>query len=223
MKLYRFIFASFLVGLLTTAAVADTRYISDMLVVNLRSNTTANHVILERLPSNTPVTFLGQEGDFFRVRTPSGTEGFVSRQFVTTQQPKEMIIEELQARIENLQSDYATLQQRMENLQQSDSDQPARNDLILQLEETRTNFNDITQRYDQLREASADIIKIYEDNQILEEQNHRLSREVEVLREENISFHRSNMIQWFLAGAGVFFGGWLIGKVSRQKPRGFSR
>ncbi len=223
MKFITLPFACLLVGLLFTSASADTRYISDVLVVNVRSNTTANHQVLERLTSNTPVTFLGEQGDFFRVRTPSGTEGYIARQFVTTQLPREVIIEELQAEIDSLQTNYAALQERLRNLQESDADQPSRADLILQLEEARTNLNNISRQYEQLRESSADVIQLYEDNQLLEEQNQRLSREVEVLREENISFHRTNMIQWFLAGAAVFFGGWLIGKISRQKSRSFSR
>ena len=212
-----------LVGLLATSAAADTRYISDVLVVTVRSNTTANHEVLERLTSNTPVTLLGEEGDFFHIRTPSGAEGYTLKQYITSEMPKEMIIEELRSEIDNLQADHAALQQRLRNLQESDSDQPTQADLLLQLEETRTNLNNISRQYEQLRESSADVIKLYEDNQLLEEQNQRLSREVDVLREENSSFHRTNMIQWFLAGAGVFFGGWLIGKVSRQKSRSFSR
>lgn len=223
MKLITFSICCLLAVLLATNAAADTRYISDMLIVNVRSNTTANYQVLERLPSNTPVTFLNEQDNFFRVRTPSGTEGFIARQFVTTQRPKEMTIEELQARIEDLQADHAALQQRMSNLQESDSQQPTRADLILQLEEARSNLDKVSRQHEQLRQSSADVIQIYENNQILEEQNQRLERELEVLREENISFHRTNMIQWFLAGAGVFFGGWLIGKISRQKNRGFSR
>ncbi|MFO7765821.1 MAG: TIGR04211 family SH3 domain-containing protein [Pelovirga sp.] len=212
-----------LVGLLFTPAIADTRYISDVLVVTVRNNTTANYQVLERLTSNTPVTVIGEDDDFFHIQTPSGTEGYTLKQYITSQIPKDMIIEDLQAEIDNLQADYAALEERLRTLQETDSDQPNQADLIVQLEETRTNLRELQEEYDNLRESSADSIKLYEDNQFLEEQNQMLTREVEVLREENSSFHRTNMIQWFLAGAGVFFGGWLIGKISRQKPRGFSR
>lgn len=216
----------FLVGLTTvlaTTATAETRYISDMLLVTLRSNTTTNHQVLERLTSNTPVTFLAEEGDFFRVRTDSGAEGYILKQFVTAQPPKTIIIEQLQTQIENQKTDYRALQERLARLQESGSDKASAADLSLQLEETRTNLKQVTEQYESLRESAADVLALYEGNQLLEEQNQSLTREVLVLREENRSFHRSNMIQWFLAGAGVFLGGWFIGKVSRQKPRGFSR
>ncbi|MBW6508893.1 MAG: TIGR04211 family SH3 domain-containing protein [Desulfuromonadales bacterium] len=209
-------------GLVTTA-IADTRYISDSLVVTLRNNTSNDHQVLERLSSNTPVTFLAEQGNFYQVRTPKGNEGFILKQYVTADVPKTLIIEQLQARIAALEADYNQLQARYNRLQQGNEDSTQNTDLVLQLEEARTNLKQLTEQYESLRESSADVLTLYENNQLLEEQNQSLTREVLILREENSSFHRSNMIQWFLAGAGVFLGGWFIGKVSRQKPRGFSR
>lgn len=209
-------------GLVTTA-IADTRYITDSLVVTLRNNTSNDHQVLERLSSNTPVTFLAEQGNFYQVRTPKGNEGFILKQYVTADVPKALLIEQLQARIAALEADYNQLQARYTRLQQGNDDSTQNTDLVLQLEEARTNLKQLTEQYESLRESSADVLTLYENNQLLEEQNQSLTREVRILREENSSFHRSNMIQWFLAGAGVFLGGWLIGKVSRQKPRGFSR
>jgi SH3 domain protein len=215
------------IGMLTAGivatAIADTRYISDTLVVTVRSNTTNDHQVLERLSSNAPVTFLAEQGNFYRVRTANGTEGFILKQYVTAEPPKALIIEQLQARIAALESDKNQLQGRYVELQHPNEDSTQNTNLVLQLEETRTNLKQLTEQYESLRESSADVLTLYEDNKLLEEQNQSLTREVLVLREENSSFHRSNMIQWFLAGAAVFLGGWLIGKISRQKPRGFSR
>jgi len=215
------------IGLLTAGlaatAIADTRYISDTLVVTLRSNTTNDHQVLERLSSNVPITFLAEQGNFYRVRTPSGTEGFILKQYVTSVKPSALLVEQLQSQLTALQTELQQLQQRQANQQEISIDSPQSPDLVVQLEEARTNLKQVTEQYDKLRESSTDVLTLYEDNQRLEEQNQSLNREVLVLREENSSFHRSNMIQWFLAGAAVFLGGWLIGKISRQKPRGFSR
>lgn len=223
MKLKTILVTGLLSAGLVATAIADTRYISDTLVVTLRSNTTNDHQVLERLSSNAPVTFLAEQGNFYRVRTPNGTEGFILKQYVTAERPKALMIEQLQAKIATLEADYSQLQARYTERQQGNEDVMPNTDLVLQLEEKRSNLKQITEQYENLRESSADVLTLYENNQLLEEQNQSLTREVLVLREENSSFHRSNMIQWFLAGAGVFLGGWLIGKVSRQKPRGFSR
>lgn len=223
MKLKTVLLVGLLATLLATTAAADTRYISDTLVVTLRNNTTNNHQVLERLSSNTPVTFLAEQGNFYRVRTPGGTEGYILKQYVTAEPPKTLVIEQLQAQIANLEANKSQLQARPTDLQPGNEDSPQNTDLVLQLEEARTNLQQMTEQYESLSESSADVLTLYEENQLLEEQNQSLTREVLVLREENSSFHRSNMIQWFLAGAGVFLGGWFIGKISRQKQRGFSR
>lgn len=223
MKLKTILVTGLLGAGLVATAIADTRYISDTLVVTLRSNTTNDHQVLEHLSSNAPVTFLAEQGNFYRVRTPNGTEGFILKQYVTAERPKALMIEQLQAKIATLEADYSQLQARYTERRQGNEDVMPNTDLVLQLEEKRSNLKQITEQYENLRESSADVLTLYENNQLLEEQNQSLTREVLVLREENSSFHRSNMIQWFLAGAGVFLGGWLIGKVSRQKPRGFSR
>ncbi len=223
MKLKTILVTGLLSAGLIATAIADTRYISDTLVVTLRSNTTNSYQVLERLSSNTPVTFLTEQGNFYRVRTPDGTEGFILKQYLTAELPKALMIEQLQAKIAALEADYNQLQARYTELQLGNEDVRPNTDMVLQLEEARSNLQQITEQYENLSESSADVLTLYEDNQLLAEQNQSLTREVLVLREENSSFHRSNMIQWFLAGAAVFLGGWLIGKISRQKPRGFSR
>jgi len=223
MKLKTVLVIGMLTAGLTATAIADTRYISDTLVVTVRNNTTNNHQVLERLPSNTPVTYLAEEGNFFRVRTPTGTEGFILKQYVTSNTPNALLVEQLQSQLANLEAEYQQLQQHNAKLQEVRSSATDSPDLTVQLEEARMNLKQVTDQYESLRESSADVLTLYEDNQRLEELNQSLNSEVLVLREENRSFHRSNMIQWFLAGAAVFFGGWFIGKISRQKPRGFSR
>jgi SH3 domain protein len=217
------LFVSLLATLVAGTATAETRYISDTLLVTVRSNTTDDYQVLGRLLSNAPVTILAEQGNFYQLRTADGIEGYVPKQYITADPPDTLIIEQLQAQIAALEEDKRQLQARYTELQHANADVAETADLVVQLEETRTNLQRITEEYENLRASSADVLTLHENNQLLEEQNQSLNREVQVLREENSSFHRSNMIQWFLAGAGVFLVGWLIGKVSRQKTRSFSR
>ncbi|MBD1401689.1 TIGR04211 family SH3 domain-containing protein [Pelovirga terrestris] len=223
MKFKLLFLVSLLATLLAGTAMAETRYVSDTLLVTVRSNTTNDYQVLARLLSNTPVTILGEQGSFYRLRTVDGTEGYVQKQYITGELPKTLIIDQLQKHIAALEEGNRQLQARYTELQESNGDAAETTNLVVQLEETRTQLKQVTEQYENLRENSADVLTLYENNQLLEEQNQSLNREVQVLREENSSFHRSNMIQWFLAGAGVFLGGWFIGKISRQKTRSFSR
>jgi SH3 domain protein len=223
MKLKLLFLVSLLATLVAGTVTAETRYISDTLLVTVRSNTTDDYQVLGRLLSNAPVTILSEQGNFYQLRTADGIEGYVPKQYITADPPDTLIIEQLQAQIAALEEDNRQLQARYTELQHANEDVAETAELVVQLEETRTNLQRVTEEYENLRESSADVLTLYENNQLLEEQNQSLNREVQVLREENSSFHRSNMIQWFLAGAGVFLGGWLIGKISRQKTRSFSR
>ncbi len=48
-------------------------------------------------------------------------------------------------------------------------------------------------------------------------ENKALRADNNELADENSSLRRREMVYWFAAGAGVFFIGWLTGRVSRKK------
>jgi SH3 domain protein len=91
-----------------------------------------------------------------------------------------------------------------------------------ELKQTKLELEKVSSEYKTLRESSEDILNLMTTYEAQTEENYRLSSELAVLQKENNNFHRSNMVQWFLAGGAVFFFGWLIGKISRRK-RGFTR
>ncbi len=212
-----------LLTLLQGSAAAQTQYVTDSLILTVRSNTTNNYEVLARLTSNTPVTVLGEQGNFYRIRTPNGVEGYTMKSYITEETPKTLIIDELRSDLESLRERYEQQRQQLAVFDEMGVDGDHLAELTDQLETARLELQQMTERYNSLREESTDVLQLSEEKQYLAEQNELLTKELTVLREENRSFHRSNTIQWFFAGAGVFFGGWLIGKISRKKQRGFSR
>ena len=220
----RTIFISLSLLLIATAGFAETRYISDVLVVTVRSNTGNNYQTVENLKTATPVEVLSEDQTYVKVRTPEGKEGYILRQYVTKELPKAV-------QIERLEKETAALKEQLQQQQQSSADKLANADANLakiaelkeQLQVANDNLGKVKNEYDSLLQNSQNVVSLSTENEDLIEQNKQLNNELVVLREENRNFHRSNMIQWFLAGGGVFFGGWIIGKVSRKKQRGFSR
>ncbi|MFC1827168.1 hypothetical protein ACFLZQ_04480, partial [Thermodesulfobacteriota bacterium] len=55
----------------------------------------------------------------------------------------------------------------------------------------------------------------------LRQENKKLTSGIKVLQEKNDEIADSRMIKWFLAGGGVFFFGWIIGRISRKKRSRF--
>ncbi len=211
---------SILFLLVAPSGWADTRYVSDYLLVTVRSGKGNQFKILETVPTGTPVTVLEEDKNYVKVLTPKGTEGYINRHYVNKSIPKAKQIKQLKKEIAALQQQLATQQ---ENLQGSQSElstcQKQLEELSAQLTQARKEQQEVTEKYRDLLQKSENILNLTQENEQFAEKNNLLNKELVVLREENQNFHRSNMIQWFLAGAGVFFGGWIIGKISRKKQR----
>lgn len=205
------------------AAQAETRYISDRLVVSVRSNMGADYQVMEHLGTDAPVEILEEVNGFVKVRTEAGNEGYIRSQYVSKALPKPIQIEQLQQQKAELEK---RLQQQQQQLQDtagaSTVNQAELNKLNKQLEETSQQLTKVKQDYAQLQKDASNVINLATERDTLLEENSQINKELLILKEENRSFHRSNMIQWFLAGGGVFFGGWLVGKLSRKK-RGYGR
>lgn len=228
---------SYLLTLLLTIAAlspafAETGYISDTLVVTLRSQKGNNYEVLDRLITATAVDILEEDKTYAKVRTAKGVEGYIRKQYLTKELPKALRIEELQTQIEGLRQELEKKSQAPVLEQAADlQGQALITELKQQLEDAEKSYLELDNSYRKLQQDYQQLqqlpdrsdSQLSEENRRLTEQNKLMDSELLVLREENRNFHRSNMIQWFLAGAGVFFVGWLIGKVSRRKTRGFSR
>ncbi len=208
--------------LFATPALAETRYVSDQLIVTVRSGKGNDFKILETVPTATPVKIVEEGKHYVKVITPKGTEGYISRRYISKQLPKKTQIKQLNQELTRLQQQLTTQQQ---NINGSKNEVGAHKtqikELTAQLSKTRQEFKNVSADYKALLNTSENVLNISAENKQLIEETNLINSELLVLREENKNFHRSNMIQWFLAGGSVFFGGWLIGKISRKKQRRF--
>jgi len=207
----------------TPMVLAETRYISDQLVVNVRTATGNDYKSLENLPTDSPVEVLKEVAGFVQVKTEKGTIGFIPNQYVSKNIPKSIQISELTRQLTELQTQLEN--ERQEYQKSSKSANSGQQDFAAvsnELRQTKLELEKVSSDYKTLRESSADVIDLMTGYETQTEEILRLSNEVAVLQKENNNFHRSNMVQWFLAGGAVFFFGWLIGKISRRK-RGFAR
>jgi len=199
---------------------AETRYISDQLIVTVRSGKGNQYKILETLKTATPVKVLEEDKNYVKVITPKGTEGYIQRHYVSADLPKKLQIQRLTKKLATLQQQFNAQQQSVREFQGKTKDQESRTtELSTQLEKVQLALKRKEAEYQSLLKKSDNVINLSSENEQLVEENNQINSELLVLRDENQSFHRSNMIRWFLAGAGVFFGGWIIGKISRKRQR----
>ncbi len=208
---------------------ADRRYVSDMLIITLRAGKGREYRVIKTLKTDTPVEVLEENEDYLRVRTDEGEEGWVAKQYITSEVPKSVIIEglkretsRLNVRIEELEKEQASLLKQFEVATQrhavkvEELEKNARNskkeasDLKIQLAQ-------ITEKHNTLIDQSKNVVDLISEQKRLQTKNVNLNTRVEHLQNENTDLRGTRRLQWFLAGGGVFFIGWIVGKISRRK------
>ena len=208
---------------------ADKRYVSDMLIITLRTGQGQEYKVIKTLKTDTPVEVLEESESYLRVRTDEGEEGWVAKQYITTEVPKSVIIEglkketsKLNIRVEELEKDKASL------LEQFDVATQRHAKKVEELEKNATNGKEetsrlkiklaqITEKHNTLIDQSKNVVDLISEQKRLQAKNVNLSTRAEHLQKENSDLRDTRRLQWFLAGGGVFFIGWIAGKVSRKK------
>ncbi|MEJ2191709.1 MAG: TIGR04211 family SH3 domain-containing protein [Nitrospirota bacterium] len=228
-------YAVFLLLILFIGAVAaaparaDTRYVSDKLIITMRAGQGNDYRIIKYLPTATPVEVLEKDGEFLKVRTKDGKEGWVHGQYIVSETPKTFIIDALKSKVGKLKDTVEGLQQERDKLK-SDLQDARRSyrsearDLSSQMSEaaqsaqdTAHQLKEMTEKYETLAEQSKNVTQIVQERDLLKAENERLNTTSSTLQAENERLMRNGMIKWFLAGGGVLLVGWIIGKISRQK------
>ena len=215
------------------SALAETRYVSDQLIIAMRAAPDTDSTVVTTLKTDTPMDVLEDNGRFLKVRTESGQEGYVLSQYVTAALPQSLQLAQMKKERDALQQKV----QRLETAQGATSSQleQARRDQEALTKELQTKLSAteqelgttkrqlaaVTAKYEALQKDAREVVKITGERDQLQQQQETLNTELTRLREENNTLLRTGMIQWFLAGGGVFLLGWLIGKLSRKKRRSF--
>jgi len=215
-------------------AVARTLYVSDQLSVNLRSEPAAGAKALTLLHTDAAMEMLGEQGDYFKVRLADGTEGFFPKRYVTEQEPRTRVIARLEKQLAKLEDELTAARQRLGAA--SGELEAERQQLVDKLQASEAELSDLKQqqtehlnerdaalqKYDQLAADASNVVELANERDRLQTENVTLVNEMEELRKENESLLISGLIKWFIAGGGVLFVGWLMGRVSRRKRGGLS-
>lgn len=218
--------------LLAPYSLARTAYVSDMLILTFREGPGKNFSVVQTLKSNTPLTILGEDNGFYKVTLASGDEGWVDKQFVVFDMPKNKIIETLTQEKAILENKLTALTEASATAKEQVTDQETTAQVKFKaLEKQLKTANVKNQRLStQLKEtqndlgalekASKDILGTMANNKDLAEKNIKLTQALSQLEKETSHQFRTGMIKWFLAGVGVLLLGWILGQsVSSKRKR----
>lgn len=196
--------------LLASATVAGERaYVTDKLEVQMRSGQSLQHKILKMVPSGTAVTVMEEDGaaGYSHVALDSGDEGWILSRYLTTQPVARVQMEdairkaaELTEANKKLKEDLAALHSGKQASDKSTQE--------LSSETARLNTELIA-----IRQASANAIQIQAERDQLQETVINLQRDLESLKRAKQAQEADVRQNWFMIGAGVLFGGMLLGLI----------
>ena len=189
-------------------AGAETRFISDVLYVPLRSGPSGEHRIIHRgLPSGVALEVIEEDesGRFTQVRTESGIEGWVPSQYLQNEPIARNKLAQAEAEIERLESmlagDTSTLAAELEE---------ARNEAARNAESAAT-VRALEAELEEIRRVSASAIATQEENLKLSEAHAELRRERDDLVAQTEELQGDVELRWMLVGGGMVLAGLLIG------------
>jgi SH3 domain protein len=187
----------FLVLLFSAGAIAQTQYVSDDLKINMRTGQGDQYRITKILPSGTRLTILeqGEEGEWARVRTPAGDEGWVRLQYLQSEPVARDRLAQAQARIAELTSQSRNLGGETSTLRQENQQ------LTSELQAARADVQRLSTELDELKRISANAVTLNQTNQQLMEERQLLETEIDVLQAENERLADDSNQTWFLYGA----------------------
>lgn len=208
-------------GVLLFAALghAQTRYVTDRTIVELRRGPSTEYLILRNLEAGEEVQQLEQDeaAGYSRVRVvDQGTEGWILTRFLTAEPIA-------RTRLAAAERSLATARERAATLETQ------RTELTADLATTRTELGEIrathaavSQELTDIRTAAANVVEIRDQNARLQQRLIQRDREVEELTADNARLAGRSSQNWFVVGAAVLLAGIVIGLVApslRRKRR----
>jgi len=211
---------------------AKSGWVSDMLLLTFRQGPGNTHQVLKTLASNTPVTILDEQNNFYQVELASKEVGWVDKKFIIFEPPRAVLLAQAQSRITTLENRIKSLetdiQSRKTDLASTQSEyanrmaplEGALKTAKAENQKLKADLGESRKSYATLIKQSKNIQAIVAENKTLQTENATLSAQLKTLKDTNKTQFRTAMIKWFLAGVGVLLLGWVIGQsVSSRKRR----
>jgi len=199
---YFFIFA------LSFTVQAETQYVSDHLVITVRTGQGAQFQIIKTLESGEHVKVLEKtETGYTKIETSDGIEGWVRSQYLADEPVASEKLGKAEARLLKTRTALNALKEKFATLSKEHKI----------LSDTQASLSEEKKKLDtelaRLNEIAKKPIILDRQNRELQQKNVTLEKDLQRLNQENHSLNDRSQREWFIAGALVLFGGILLGLI----------
>lgn len=208
---------------------AETRYVSDKLIISIRDGQNQDDNVLGYISTGTAVDVLEEKGRYLRIKIENGLEGWVQTKYIISEKPNGRIIEDLRNEINELNK----------KIEFSKNEQGSLSDKLLvtkQIYEVRIreleqelNINqkntakakseliELNKKYKKLLSNSENTDELIRKLKKSKKLDSKLKTEINSLKTDSQNSLKFSIIKPFLAGAGVFFVGFILGGLAKRK------
>lgn len=188
-----------------TAGLAETNYVDDTLVITLRTGQGNTYQILRTLTSGTALEILEHDDKYVRVRTPDGAEGWVLAQYLTPTPVARDRLAQAEQRLARFETENQQLKKELTALRSE------KRTVEGEHKQVSSTAEKLQAELERLKTVAARPLELEKQNQEMGKRLQELELNARMLSEENTALRDRANRDWFLAGAGVLFGGMLLG------------
>ena len=202
---------------LPAANAQDTQYISDMVLVPVRSGAGSDYRIVNRgLPSGTALLIYGQsdDGEWTEVETRGGTRGWIPTQYLQQEPPAGLLINDMRLELEQVRGERDRV---VSQLNQSSSEVNEADETIVSL---TTRLESTEAELTEVKRVSAAALDLDLMNQQLVAELESERSEADLLRLENVRLRERIANNQMIDGALAVLLGVILAVVApRLWPR----
>ena len=192
----------------TSGAFAETRYVSDVLQIQLRSGPGTQYRIIKSLQTGTALslTDADTENGYVQVSVDDQT-GWVASQFLMSTPSARVQLSKVEQELAQLKANASPTQKRLQSLETDNRR------LSKALEEAQQQANETSKELARVKEVSGKALELDESNARLRLENTNLVNEMDLLRIENTRLTEQNSRDFMLYGAFAVLLGVIIALI----------
>ncbi|UCB54750.1 MAG: TIGR04211 family SH3 domain-containing protein [Thiotrichales bacterium] len=190
-----------------TQVWAETRYVSDQLSIPMRTGASNKHRIVSFPKSGAPLEIkeTSDDGNYVRVSTRDGKEGWVETQYLMNQASARARIVTVSKQLEKSRAQVKDYRQKIAELESENRE------LNSQLKTSQREIKSQESSMEKLKRISANPVALANKNKALESQVSQLTASNTMLTQENEQLADQSTQDWFILGAAVSMGSLLFG------------
>jgi SH3 domain protein len=196
---------------------ASTAYVTDSFEITLRTGPSTRNKIIGMPSSGQRLEVLETQGDWSRVRVlkpgAEDLEGWILSRYLITRLPWEL-------EVKSSRDEKAALKERLARLERERGDATSREQtLIKRLAENSKSLQELRTEYESLERSAAGYLGLQATHEATKSALETSQKSLQSLMLENERLRSSQRNRWFITGALVLLGGWLIGLVMGRQEK----